>query len=168
MNMLAINKNVKYIYSYARVGMFLYGFTRCAQFDEQVKKYVEELPEGTQISLSVFNANKNIVCEKKDGELKCELLDKALSHDGAYAMFKSIDVALPVLANQLSFSDAFNQSRLILKGDTQLGMHFVKMLDIAQSYIATPIRRKKHLKIKKVDKKVALKVKLAVLFRGLI
>lgn len=168
MNILAVRKNVKYLYSYTRVGMFLYGFTRCAQFDEQVKSYAQELPEGTQICLSVFSANKYIICEKKDGQLIFELKESMSNNDSAYAMFKSIDLALPVLSSKLSFTDAFNQSRITLRGDTQLGMQFVKMLDIAQAYIASPIRRKKYLKKFNVNKYVAFKVKMAVLFRGLI
>ena len=167
MNIFEVRKNCKTLYAYTRIGMFLYGLSASSKYDDEVKEIVAEVPENIEFSLTIFHLTRYIICKKQNGVLEFEIKKNFLGN-GTYAMFKSLDGALPVLSSKESFSDAFIKSKIILKGDPTFGRALVKMLDIAQAYVASSIRRKKYLHNRKIDKKSAVKIKKAVLTRGLL
>lgn len=165
MNIFEVRKNIKSLYAYIRLNMFLYGLSACSKYDNEVKDILSYFPENVEVCVSVFHFNRYIICKKENGVLEFKT-KKNFFGSGAYAMFKSLDGALPVLSSKESFSDAFNKSKIVLKGNTQIGKSFIKLLDIAQAYVASGIRRKKYLHNIQIDKKVVNKIKMSVFTRG--
>ena len=165
-NVFAVRKNIRAIYTYAKLAYVVSGIRACYQFDPRFKQSISELQDGSELVLTMFPAPHSIYAIKTPKGLKCSLKMGAFVRDGAYVAFKSFETARPIIDNKISFSDAFNQNRYIIQGDISIGMHMVKLLDMAQATLTTKRKRRKYLKEKPYSKDVEFKVKMTAWFKG--
>ena len=165
-NLLSIREFTRRYYGYSRLYSLMASLRVCAEKDPRVKEQVEKIAEGTTLYLTTFPARRVLMCKKQGGKLRFLFKKYAGFEQDAYVMFKSIDLALPVYDGFVSFTKAFNESRLVIKGDTQIGMQFVALFDIAQATLAPKIQREKYLTAKPYSEKMANDVKFLSFFRG--
>ena len=81
-------------------------------------------------------------------------------------VFKSMEAAIPVMNNVLSYSDAFSQNRYVIQGDMSLGMNAIKLLDKAQATLTTKRKRRIYLKEDVYSSNVEFKVKMTAWAKG--
>ncbi len=166
LNIFAVKENLKNLHAFTRLMSLVASLRVCAEEDPRVKEMVESMPDYSKIYITTFPAKRTAVCEKVGNKLKLSLKKNVTVKEDAYVMFKSIDLAAPVLQNLMSVTDAFNQSRLVIKGDIELGIKVLKMFDIAQATYSTKLRRDKYLKEKPMSYNFSIKARFVLIFRG--
>ena len=165
-NVFAVRKNIRAIYTYAKLAYVVSGIRACYQFDPRFKQSISELKDGSEIILTMFPAPHCIYAIKTPRGLECKLSRDGFTKDGAYVAFKSFETARPVIDNKISFSNAFNQNRYIIQGDIAIGMHMVKLLDMAQATLTTKRKRRLYLQEKPYSSEVEFKVKMTAWCKG--
>ena len=126
--------------------IFLSGIKACYKYDSRVKKIIDETPQGNDFLIGILEHHHAIVVTKLGEELHCRMvIDYIPSGECVEIMFKNIASANLVLANKISFFQAYTQARFVTKGDNRKAMEFVKMCMIVQSYLASVRKKGKYL-----------------------
>ncbi len=165
-NIFAVRKNINAIYTYAKLAYAVSGVRACYLYDPRIKQGVAELPNGSEIIITSFPSQYSIHAIKTDKGLKCTLKKDIAISNGTMIEFKSFEAAIPVMNNMVSYSDAFNQNRYVIKGDVSLGMKALKLLDKAQATLTTKRKRRIYLKEDVYSSNVEFKVKMTAWARG--
>ena len=165
-NIFAVRKNINAIYTYARLAYAVSGVRACYLYDPSIKQSVAELENGSEIVITSFPSKYSIYAIKTDKGLKCSLKKDVSLYDGKMIVFKSFEAAIPVMNNVVSYSNAFNQNRCVIRGDVTLGMKVIKILDKAQATLTTKRKRRVYLKQDVYSKDVEFKVKMTAWLRG--
>jgi len=166
LNIFAVRKNIKAIYTYTRLAYVVSGIRSCYKYDPRIREAFHDLKDGSELILTIFPSSYSIYAIKTPKGVKVNLRKDAYVVNGALVTFKSFEAALPVLSNKMSFTNAFNQNRYIIQGDIGLGMHLVDVLDMAQSTLASNARRRKYLREKPYSSNVEFLVKMTAWFNG--
>lgn len=165
-NVFAVRKNINAIYTYVRLAYAVSGVRACYLYDPRIKQGVAELADGSEIIITAFPSPYSIYAIKTSKGLKCSLKKDVAISNGTMIEFKSFEAAIPVMNNVVSYSEAFNQNRYVIKGDVTLGMHAVKLLDKAQATLTTKRKRRVYLQEDVYSSNVEFKVKMTAWLRG--
>ena len=165
-NIFAVRKNLNATYTYVKLAYGVSCLRACYLYDPRIRKGVSELKDGSEILITTYPSTYSIYAIKTRKGLKCSLKKDISIDNGALVTFKSFEAAIPVMNNVVSYSDAFNQNRYVIKGDVALGMHVVKLFDMAQATLTTKRKRRKYLHEDIYSKNVEFKVKMTAWLRG--
>ncbi|MGN0770988.1 MAG: hypothetical protein ACI4MI_00170 [Christensenellales bacterium] len=162
---MRIRKSLSLLNSY----VYLSGVKACYKYDGRVKKIFDEMPDGFDLVIGVLDKHHAALITKVGGELQCKIvIDYISSNNSLQIMFKNIASEEIVLANQISFFQAYTQGRLITIGDNLLAVKYIKMMMIVQSYLASIRQRKESLPESLPLEVAPAIVKSRVMFRGLL
>lgn len=115
------------------------------KIDKNMIEYVESLPDDYKVRVKVSGISKKLVFAKIDGELKVYKSDEAPLCVDLDLVFKSIDVAIPLLVGMKGAGQAFADHDFIMKGDICESMTVVKIIDLVESYLFPNFMLKKIL-----------------------
>ena len=161
-----LRKHLNGIYTYVRLAYAVSGVRACYLYDPRIKQGISDLKDGSEFIFTAFPSQYSIYAIKTSKGLKCSLRKDVSFYNGAMIVFKSMEAAIPVMNNVLSYSDAFSQNRYVIQGDMSLGMNVIKLLDKAQATLTTKRKRRRYLKEDVYSSNVEFKVKMTAWLKG--
>ena len=161
-----IKKYIDAIYTYVRLAYAVSGIRACYLYDPRIKQAVSDMKDGSELVFTAFPSKYSIYAIKTEKGLKCSLRKDVSFYNGTMIVFKSMEAAIPVMNNVLSYSDAFSQNRYVIQGDMSLGMNAIKLLDKAQATLTTKRKRRIYLKEDVYSSNVEFKVKMTAWAKG--